>query len=331
MPNRAEIGRFKLTLEELTFAGEGLHRPECILCTRSGNMYVSDSRGGVTWIKPDGNQQLIVRGPEDSNPGILVNGIAMERDGSFLLADIAGEGGVWRLTRQGSLTPVVQEADGLSLKVCNYVGIDAQGRKWISISTRQPRRELAYRPGLDDGFIVLLDDKGARVVADGLGFTNEVRPDPTGVYLYAIETFSRRLTRFRLGADGSLSDRETVVSFGAGTFPDGLTFDAEGGIWITGPISNRIIRIDRDGREQLVLEDYDPGFLAGVEQALASGGLGRPQLDRPPPSKVLKGIASLAFGGPDLRTAYVGCLLGDRLAVFRSPVAGVPPVHWDYN
>jgi sugar lactone lactonase YvrE len=330
MPNRAGIDRFKLTLEELTFVGRDLHRPECILCTRGGNLYVSDSRGGVTCIRPDGSETLLARGTDDPNPGLLVNGIAMERDGSFLLADIAGEGGVWRLTREGAFTPVVQEADGLSLRVCNYVGIDERGRKWISISTRQPRRAMAYRPGLDDGFIVLLDDKGPRIVADGIGFTNEVRPDPTGAYLYAVETFSRRLTRFRLAADGSLANRETVVSFGAGTFPDGLTFDAEGGIWITGPISNRIIRIDRDGREQLILEDYDPEFLATVERAYASGGLGRPELDHPR-SKVLKGIASLAFGGPDLRTAYVGCLLDNRLAVFRPPVAGVPPVHWDYD
>ena len=28
------------------------------------------------------------------------------------------------------------------------------------------------------------------------------------------------------------------------------------------------------------------------------------------------------------RTAYVGCLLGDSIAMFDSPVAGHPPPHW---
>ncbi len=45
-------------------------------------------------------------------------------------------------------------------------------------------------------------------------------------------------------------------------------------------------------------------------------------------SRRLKNLSSLAFGGPDLRTAYLGCLLGDSLATFRAPVAGLPPSHW---
>jgi hypothetical protein len=45
---------------------------------------------------------------------------------------------------------------------------------------------------------------------------------------------------------------------------------------------------------------------------------------------VLQNISSLAFGGADRRTAYLGCLLGDRLACFRAPVAGHPPPHWTH-
>ncbi len=44
----------------------------------------------------------------------------------------------------------------------------------------------------------------------------------------------------------------------------------------------------------------------------------------------LKNISSLAFGGADLRTAYLGCLLGDAITSFRAPVAGHSPVHWHY-
>ena len=55
--------------------------------------------------------------------------------------------------------------------------------------------------------------------------------------------------------------------------------------------------------------------------------MGRPHLDRAV-SKRLKNISNLAFGGPDLRTAYLGCLLGDSIASFETPVAGARPVHW---
>ena len=43
---------------------------------------------------------------------------------------------------------------------------------------------------------------------------------------------------------------------------------------------------------------------------------------------MLRNISSIAFAGADRRTAVLGCLLGDRLATVRLPVAGVAPMHW---
>ena len=39
-------------------------------------------------------------------------------------------------------------------------------------------------------------------------------------------------------------------------------------------------------------------------------------------------MASVTFGGPDLRTAYIGSLRGSRIPYFRAPVPGLPMVHW---
>jgi hypothetical protein len=39
-------------------------------------------------------------------------------------------------------------------------------------------------------------------------------------------------------------------------------------------------------------------------------------------------MASVTFGGPDLRTVYIGSLKGTRIPYFRSPIAGLPMVHW---
>ena len=144
------------------------------------------------------------------------------------------------------------------------------------------------------------------------------------------ETFGRRLTRFPILADGSLGSAKVVTEFGAGTFPDGLVEDQEGNFWVTSIVSNRVICVAEDGRQSLFLEDYDSDHLAWVEQAYQASDMGRPHLDNVK-SGVLKSISSLAFGGPDLRTAYLGCLLGDSLATIRMPVAGRPPVHWNYS
>jgi hypothetical protein len=39
-------------------------------------------------------------------------------------------------------------------------------------------------------------------------------------------------------------------------------------------------------------------------------------------------MASITFGGPDLKTAYIGSLRATSIPYFTSPVAGLPRVHW---
>lgn len=135
--------------------------------------------------------------------------------------------------------------------------------------------------------------------------------------------------RFDIGPDGDLSGRTTVAQFGHGTYPDGIALDEADGLWVVSVASNRLIRVAPDGRQHIVLEDSDAAHLAQLEGAHGEHRLTRAELTRPLPT-TLKNISSLAFGGPDRRTAYLGSVAGDRLATFRSPVAGVAPVHWDW-
>jgi sugar lactone lactonase YvrE len=190
-------------------------------------------------------------------------------------------------------------------------------------------RILGCRSDCDDGFIVVMDRSGARIVADGLGYANEVAIDPSGRWLYVNETFVRRLSRFALHANGDLGARETVTAFGYGTFPDGVAFDIEGYAWVTSIVSNRVVRVAPDGDQQVVLEDADEEHLAWVEAAWAGNLIERQHLDRVR-SRRLQNISSLAFGGADRKTAVLGCLQGTTLQTFQVPVAGLPPVHWNY-
>jgi sugar lactone lactonase YvrE len=318
-----------VALDALAFVGAGLVRPECVLATRAGSLYTADWRGGVARTEPDGQQTLYAGQLPQGRP-LRPNGIALCRDGSFLLADLGEtQGGVFRLTRAGEVRPWLETVDGIDLPPTNFVCEDAAGRVWVTVSTRRTPRALAYRGDVNDGFIVLVERGGARIVADGLGYTNEALVSPDGHWLYVNETFSRRLTRFPLAADGSLGAREVVTRFGHGTYPDGLAFDADGHVWITSIVSNRVLRVAPDGASTTVLEDADAQHVEWCEAAYLSGTLGRPHLDRAA-GRVLKNISSLAFGGADLRTAYLGCLLGDAIASFRTGVAGAPPVHWSW-
>ncbi len=180
------------------------------------------------------------------------------------------------------------------------------------------------------GFIILIDKSGTRIVGDGLQYTNECRVDPTGKYLFVNETFGRRVTRFRIAADGSLHDRETYAEFFAADFPDGLTLDAEGGVWVMCVGSNRVYRVDAQRNIETVIDDSAPETVDKLEAAYQSRTLRRPDLGASKGARIAN-VTSLAFGGPDLRTAYLGSLKGTQLASFRSPVAGLPPVHWNWS
>jgi sugar lactone lactonase YvrE len=318
-----------IAVDSLTPLGRDLERPECVLCTARGDTYVADWRGGVTLIAADGSQTLFA-GPAPGNRRLKPNGIALRADGSFLVADLSpGTGGIFELCRDGQVRPLLEQVDGITLPPTNFVVEDSAGRTWITVSTRRVPRILGCRPDCDDGFIVMMDERGARVVADGLGYANEVAIDPSGRWLYVNETFARRLSRFALRSGGELGPRETVTAFGHGTFPDGVAFDAEGHAWITSIVSNRVIRVAPDGAQRIVLEDADDDHLGWVEAAWAGKSLERRHLDCVR-SRRLRNISSLAFCGADLKTAVLGCLQGTTLETFDAGVVGLPPVHWNY-
>ncbi|WP_430474371.1 SMP-30/gluconolactonase/LRE family protein [Thalassospira lucentensis] len=318
-----------ISLDNIEFVGQGLNRPECVLTHKSGLLFAADwtKNGGVSIIGTDHSVHHILS--KDSSFEVRPNGIAVEQKGSFLLAHLGPEtGGLFRLYPDGTLEDVLTELDGTALPPSNYVHIDTQGRTWITVSTRQVPRAAAYRGDVADGYVILIDEIGARIVADDIGYTNECLVHPDGKRLFVNETFARKLSSFDIDAKGNLSNKKIVCEFGAGTFPDGMTFDTEGGIWITSIVSNRVIRVTEDGTQEILIEDVDQEHLDNVEDAFGRAAMGRPHLDRAHSQK-LKNISSLAFGGADLKTAYLGCLLGDQIARFQSPFSGVKPAHWD--
>lgn len=305
----------------------GLQRPECVLTHSSGCIFVSDRRGSVLALQPDGTHRLIGGQSVAGGTSLLPNGIAMQNDGGFLVANLGEQGGVWRIAPDGTQSPWLTKVDGHSVHRVNFVVNDAQGRVWACISATDGSD--AYPLNTATGYIILQDASGTRIVADGLHYTNECRVSADGQFMYVNETFGRRLSRFRIGVTGELTAKETVATFGKGDFPDGLALDAEGGAWVVCVGSNRVYRIAPDGRRQTIIDDADPVTAQQLEAAFVAGTLNRPQLSAARGQR-LQNVTSLAFGGPDLRTAYMGCLAGDSLATFRSPVAGLQPAHWNW-
>jgi hypothetical protein len=90
------------------------------------------------------------------------------------------------------------------------------------------------------------------------------------------------------------------------------------------------LRIAPDGSQSVVLEDSAPAQVAAVERKYQDGvTLARADIDAGR-AGVLGNLASVAFGGRDLRTIFLGSLFAPRIATFRSAVVGARPPHWDY-
>lgn len=317
-----------LPLSEVNFLGSRLSAPACLLCTSNGDIYSSDARGGVARGRAFGPHELYAAA--GGREAIRPRGIALQRDGSFLVTNLNGDGGLFRLDRDGRVNEVLRRVEGVELPPTGSVMMDDRGRVWLSVPTRQAPVTAAWRGDVADGFVVLIDGKGPRIVAEGFGYAGELQVDRRGELLYVAEAFGRRITRFRVDRYGDLSQASVLTAFGAGTFPHGLTMDIDDHLWVISPVSNRVIRVAPDGSQTLVLEDSETDHLVQVEDAFQAGKLDDGHLDRVQ-SRKLRNISSLAFGGRNLRTAFLGSLQGDRIAYFRAPVMGRPPVHWHYN
>lgn len=316
------LKEFHLELSDLTSTGHDLVRPESVLAQPNGTLWVSDGRGGVTRIAPDGQQQFL--GGLGGEP----NGLAMADDGSIYVANI-GLGGIQKLHPDGRVEAFLTEVDGVTLTCANYVFLDGRNRLWMAFSTRESQWWPAAAHPRPDGSIVLLDEKGPRVVRDDLYFTNEIRLDAREEYLYVAETMKSRISRFRVQSDGSLGERETFgpESLGRGAFVDGFAFDSEENVWVTTVTRNGLGIITSDGDYHVVFEDANEAALTSFEEKIAAG-TGQPADMAAAAGQTLQFVTSVAFGGPDLRTVYIGSLAMSYLPTFRSPVSGLPMRHW---
>lgn len=314
--------------------GCALVRPECALAHASGWVLAPcwTGAGGVSFVNPSTarTHHLLAR---DRHPAfgepLRPNGIALDADGRLLLAHLGAErGAVFELLPGGGVRSLVDTVDGAPMPPANFVVADRVGRLWITVSTRCVPRSVDYRRHAASGFIAVLERGAtdARLVADGLGYTNECVVDEQRQQVYVNETFARRLSVFALRADGTLGARRTLARFGAGSYPDGLALDAEGCLWVTSIVSNRVLRVTPDGDVTTILEDSDPEHVAWAEAAWEADALGRQHLDKAAGQR-LANVSNLAFGGDDLRTVWLGNLLGSTLPRYRASVPGAPMVH----
>jgi sugar lactone lactonase YvrE len=319
--------------------GRDLQRPECILAERDGTVWAADARGGAMRIAPDGSQRLVVPALSVSAPadtdfdrryvqsqGSLPNGMAFLPNGDFIIANW-GTDSVEVMTRQGQVRRLFDRIDGQPIGKANFVLRDSKGRVWLTVTTRMNPWTDSVNVRARDGYIALIDAQGVRIVADGFEGTNEVRLDANEEWLYVVESNGRRISRMRVGENGSLTAREVYGPSELEGFPDGFAFDDHGNLWVTLVMTDKLIAITPEGDVLTLLDDSNPAATRRLNEHYRARTL-TPDIMAAACGTLAPWMASLTFGGPDLRTVYLGSLRGTTLPSFRAPVAGLPPIHW---
>jgi len=115
---------------------------------------------------------------------------------------------------------------------------------------------------------------------------------------------------------------------GKGAWPDGIAFDSYGNLWGTMVYSDKLFVLTPKGDLRILLDEGDAQEVDALEAAFVRNQVTEDVLFRTGRG-IAPWMASVTFGGPDLQTVYIGSLKGKRIPYFRSPIAGLPMVHWN--
>lgn len=168
----------------------------------------------------------------------------------------------------GEIEPIHDPEQHLPDNRFNDGKVDPAGRFWAGSmdDTESSPTGCLYR--LDRDLTVTPMDEGY-VVTNGPAFSAD------GRLLYHNDSAGQRILVFDCDpATGALENRRTFAKI-EGAYPDGLTVDADGGVWCALWDGWRVARFDPDGREERCIE------------------------------LPVARVTSCTFGGPDLQTLFL--------------------------
>ncbi|MFV3386760.1 SMP-30/gluconolactonase/LRE family protein [Pseudomonas sp. NY15364] len=214
---------------------------------RDGILYISDMLGKKVYaIDAAGAKTVIAEMPNKPN------GLGFLPNGDLILSSMH-DTRLYRYTPEG-----LELYADLSRFYTGYVGdmvIDQQGRIYVDDVGARVFEGEALKPGR---VVIVEPDGEISVGVEGCTFPNGIVITPDQKTLIFVETFAERLSAVDI-VDGRLENRRVLLDL-AQWFPseedrarkrgcvDGISIDAEGGIWLSMLRDEQFIRIDSQGQ-----------------------------------------------------------------------------------
>ncbi len=174
---------------------------------------------------------------EQCYEGRPVGGFTIQRDGSLLLFMDRGTVATWR---DGLLKEVIEEIPEERTSRFNDVIADPCGRVFCGTMSTPERKGRLYRVDPDGSFHLLLEEVGC---SNGMAFDVDCKS------FYHTDSFAREICVFDYDIEtGGIRNQKLFAGFGeADGMPDGLTMDADGGLWTALWGGSEIVRLHSNG------------------------------------------------------------------------------------
>jgi sugar lactone lactonase YvrE len=214
---------------------------------RAGRLYFSDTIAGrVCAVDAAGALEVVARLDDHCS------GLGFMPGGELLIVS-AGKRHLVLHGADGGLRPHA-DLSALAAQGINDMVVDDAGRAYVGELCFDPAQPLAPVPGK---LFLVQPDGAVEVAADDMLMSNGSVITPDGTTLLVAETMGCRITAFSIGAEGRLSNRRVFAQLPQGYFPDGITLDADGGVWAACPYDHGVIRVEEGGAitHRLMLEE----------------------------------------------------------------------------
>lgn len=246
--------RPEIPIESFSVFATGIDHPECLAFDHKGNLWAGGEAGQIYRISPEGSAELV------TTLGGFCAGLAFSPSDELFVCN--PQHGIVRVKPDGTHSIFATHAGGHKIICANYGLFDAAGHYYVTDSGNWRKR---------NGCLLRFTPEGrGEILAGPFGYANGLALTIDGKFLFMVESDSNSVLRFEICPDGSLGAVETYATE-CGRFPDGLTLDANGNLYVCCYASDEIWRIDTTGKKTLLA--WDPwAILLGSPTNMAFGG-----------------------------------------------------------